>query len=95
MGSLQKRKGPNVVGFLGIFQPLADGLKLFSKETVFPSNANTILFVAAPIITFFLSLWGWVVIPFGYAAVVSDLNIGVLYLFAIASLSVYGIIFAG
>jgi NADH-quinone oxidoreductase subunit H len=95
MGSLQKRKGPNVIGFLGIFQPLADGLKLFSKETIFPSNANTLLFVAAPIITFILSLLGWLVIPFGYTAVVSDVNLGVLYLFAITSLGVYGIIFAG
>lgn len=95
MGSMQKRRGPNVIGFMGLFQPLADGLKLFAKETIFPSNANVILFVLAPIMTFVLSLVGWVVIPFGEGAVISDINVGILYLFAISSLSVYGIITAG
>jgi NADH-quinone oxidoreductase subunit H len=80
---------------MGLLQPLADGLKLFAKETVLPSNANIVLFVLAPIITFVLSLMGWVVIPFGEGAVVSDINVGILYLFAISSLSVYGIITAG
>jgi len=95
MGSMQRRRGPNVIGFMGVLQPLADGLKLFAKETVLPSNANMVLFVMAPIMTFVLSLMGWVVIPFGEGAVVSDVNVGILYLFAISSLSVYGIIIAG
>ena len=95
MGIIQRRKGPNVIGFLGLLQPLADGLKLFSKETILPSNSNIAVFLLAPIITFILSLIGWAVIPFSYQVVLADLNIGVLYLFATSSLSVYGIIMAG
>jgi NADH-quinone oxidoreductase subunit H len=95
MGSIQRRRGPNVIGFLGLLQPLADGLKLFAKETILPSNASIILFVLAPVMTFVLSLMGWVVIPFGEGSVVSDINVGILYLFAISSLSVYGIVIAG
>nr|QYB23231.1 NADH dehydrogenase subunit 1 [Lithodesmioides sp. mgcode 4] len=95
MGSIHRRKGPNVIGFLGLLQPLADGLKLFVKETIFPSNSNIILFLLAPMLTFILSLMGWTVIPFSLNIVLSDLNVGVLYLFAISSLSVYGIVMAG
>jgi NADH-quinone oxidoreductase subunit H len=95
MGSIQRRRGPNVIGFLGLLQPLADGLKLFVKETIFPSNSNLYIFILAPILTFILSLIGWAVIPLSENIVVSDLNLGVLYLFAISSLSVYGIIMAG
>lgn len=95
MGSIHRRKGPNVIGFLGLLQPLADGLKLFAKETILPSNSNVIIFLLAPMLTFILSLMGWAVIPFSLNIVISDLNVGVLYLFAISSLSVYGIIMAG
>ena len=95
MGSIQRRRGPNVIGYLGLLQPLADGLKLFVKETVLPSNANTFIFLLAPILTFVLSLLGWAVIPFGDGIVLSDINVGLLYLFAVSSLSVYGILLSG
>ena len=95
MGSIQRRRGPNVIGFVGLLQPLADGLKLFVKETILPSNSNIYVFLLAPIITFVLSLIGWAVIPLAETVVISDINLGILYLFAVSSLSVYGIIMAG
>jgi len=95
MGIIQRRKGPNVIGFLGLLQPLADGLKLFTKETILPSNSNIIVFLFAPILTFILSLIGWSVIPFADKIVLADLNVGILYLFATSSLNVYGIVMAG
>ena len=94
-GLVQKRKGPNVVGPFGLFQTLADALKYFLKEIIVPSSANKVVFILAPIITMTLALIAWAVIPMSENFVLADINVGILYIFAVSSLGVYGIIMVG
>lgn len=95
LAAITLRRGPNVVGPFGLLQPLADGLKLIAKETIMPSGANRVVFLIAPVLSFTLALVAWAVIPFDAQLVLADINVGILYLFAISSLGVYGIIMAG
>ena len=94
-GLVQKRRGPNVVGPFGLFQTLADALKYIFKEIIIPASANKVVFILAPIVTMTLALVAWAVIPMSENLVLADINVGILYLFAVSSLGVYGIIMGG
>lgn len=95
VGAVHLRKGPNVVGPFGLLQPIADGVKLLTKETVLPARANPVVFILAPMVTFTLSFVAWAAIPFDDGWVLADINVGILFLFAVASLEVYGVLMAG
>jgi NADH-quinone oxidoreductase subunit H len=95
LAAIQRRQGPNIVGFYGFFQPVADGLKLLVKESILPKRANFLIFILSPVFTFGLALAGWIVIPINFGEVLCDFNLGILYSFAISSLGVHTVIMAG
>jgi NADH-quinone oxidoreductase subunit H len=95
LAAMQRRRGPNVVGIYGLLQAIADGVKLVFKETIIPTSANYLIFLMAPIITFLLSLVSWGVLPLAENIVISDVNLGLILIFALSSLNVYGVIMSG
>lgn len=95
LAAMQRRRGPNVIGIYGLLQAIADAVKLLSKETLIPGYSNIYIFIVSPIFTFFISMLCWSLIPFDFNIVISDLNLGLLFLFAFSSLGVYGIIMSG
>jgi len=95
LGTIQRRRGPNVIGFLGLLQPLSDGFKLLVKEVLLPSSSNKLLFIIAPFITFVLSLMNWAIIPINQYSPISQMPLGILFVFAVSSLGVYGILLSG
>lgn len=95
LAAVHQRVGPNIVGPLGLLQAIADGVKLFLKEFIMPLRANRVLFVFSPMLVFFLSLMSWLVMPFGSGVVISNINLGVIFLLLISSLNVYGVVLSG
>lgn len=95
LAAMQRRRGPNVIGIYGLLQAIADAVKLLSKETLIPGYSNIYIFIISPIFTFFISMLCWSLIPFDFNIVISDINLGILFLFAFSSLGVYGIIMSG